>query len=203
MIALARHTHDKCQETDGNPMTPHRAASPVKTEVMSVGHEWVLSAGEPTGMRYASPLRPPVPMLDELAASQPSATCGLWPVAESVKTGRDFTRAVLSDWGLMDLADTAGLVVSELVTNALRHGVPAGPPVTSDCPVRLRLLGQAPYVMCMVTDPGTGIPVLREPEPCAENGRGLNVVESCCVRWGWHLLDEGGKVVWALLHPDA
>jgi len=65
-------------------------------------------------------------MLDELAASQPSATCGLWPVAESVKTGRDFTRAVLSDWGLMDLADTAGLVVSELVTNALRHGVPAG-----------------------------------------------------------------------------
>ena len=184
-------------------MTAHRAASPVKTEVMSVGHEWVLSAGEPTGMRYTSPLRPPVPMLDELAASQPSATCGLWPVAESVKTGRDFTRAVLSDWGLMDLADTAGLVVSELVTNALRHGVPAGPPVTSECPIRLRLLGQAPYVMCMVTDPGTGIPVLREPGPCAETGRGLNVVESGCVRWGWHLLDEGGKVVWALLHPDA
>jgi hypothetical protein len=66
----------------------------------------------------------------------------------------------------------------------------------------LRLLGQAPYVMCMVTDPGTGIPVLREPGPCAENGRGLNVVESCCVRWGWHLLDGGGKVVWALLHPE-
>jgi hypothetical protein len=124
---------------------------------MSVGHEWVLSAGEPTGMRYASPLRPPVAMLDELAASQPTATCGLWPVAASVKTGRDFTRAVLSDWGLMDLADTAGLVVSELVTNALRHGVPAGPPVTSECPVRLRLLGQAPYVMCMVTDRPVGL----------------------------------------------
>ena len=184
-------------------MTPHRAASPVKTEGMSVGHEWVLSAGEPTRMRYTSPLRPPVPELDELAASQPSATCGLWPVAESVKTGRDFTRAVLSDWGLMDLADTAGLVVSELVTNALSHGVTAGPPVTGECPIRLRLLGQAPYVMCMVTDPGAGIPVLRDPGPFAENGRGLNVVESCCVRWGWHLLDGGGKVVWALLHPDA
>ena len=203
MIALARHTHIKCQETDGNPMTAHRAASPVQTEVMSVGHEWLLSTGEPSGMRYASPLRPPVPMLDELAATQPSATCGLHPTTESVKTGRDFTRTVLRDWGLMDLADVAGLVVSELVTNALRHGVPAGPPVTSECPIRLRLLGQAPYVMCMVTDPGTGIPMLREPGPCAENGRGLNVVESCCVRWGWHLLDEGGKVVWALLHPDA
>ncbi len=184
-------------------MTAHRAASPVKTEVMSVGHEWLLSSGEPTGMRYASPLHRPVPTLDELAASQPSATCGLRPVAESVKTGRDFTRAVLCDWGLDDLADMAGLVVSELVTNALRHGVPAGPPITGESPVRLRLLGQAPYVMCMVTDPGAGIPVLRDPGPTAENGRGLNVVESCCVRWGWHLLDGGGKVVWALLHPDA
>ena len=184
-------------------MTAHRAASPVKTEVISVGHEWLLSAGEPSGMRYTSPLRPPVPMLDELAATQPSAACGLRPVPEAVKTGRDFTRSVLRDWGLVDLADVAGLVISELVTNALRHGVPAGPPVTSDCPIRLRLLGQAPYVMCMVTDPGSGIPVLRNPEPCSENGRGLNVVESCCVRWGWHLLDGGGKVVWALLHPDA
>jgi hypothetical protein len=27
------------------------------------------------------------------------------------------------------------------------------------------------------------------------------VVEACSVRWGWHLLDEGGKVVWALLRP--
>ena len=170
-------------------MTAHRAASPVKTEVISVGQKWLLSAGEPAGMRYTSPLRPPVPLLDELAASQPSATCALRPDAESVKTGRDFTRAVLREWGL--------------VTNALRHGVPAGPPVTGECPVRLRLLGQAPYVMCMVTDPGTGIPMLRDPGPYAENGRGLNVIESCCVRWGWHLLDGGGKVVWALLHPAA
>jgi anti-sigma regulatory factor (Ser/Thr protein kinase) len=184
-------------------MTAHRAASPVRTEVKSVCHEWLPSTGEPTAMRYASPLRPPVPMLDELAATQPSATCGLRPVAEAVKTGRDFTRSVLRDWGLTDLADAAGLVVSELLTNALRHGVPAGAPVTSECPVRLRLLGQAPYVMCMVTDPGSGIPVLRDPGAFAENGRGLNVVESCCVRWGWHLLDGGGKVVWALLHPDA
>jgi hypothetical protein len=51
----------------------------------------------------------------------------------------------------------------------------------------------------MVTDPGTGIPVLGAPDPAAESGRGLAVVEACSVRWGWHLLDEGGKVVWALL----
>ena len=53
--------------------------------------------------------------------------------------------------------------------------------------------------MCMVADPGRGIPVLQDSDLAAESGRGLTVVEACCVRWGWHLLDEGGKVVWALL----
>jgi two-component sensor histidine kinase len=104
---------------------------------------------------------------------------------------------------MADLTDLAELVVSELVTNALRHGIPSARRLTSDCPVRLKLLGQAPYLMCMVTDPGTEIPVLRESGAFAESGRGLNVVESCCVRWGWHLLDGGGKVVWALLRPEA
>ena len=188
-------------QTDGNPMTAHRAASPVTTEVTSVGHEWLLSPGESATVSYASPLRPPVPALDEAAASQPSASCGLRPVPEAVRTGRDFARTVLLDWGLADLVDVAGLVVSELVTNALRHGLPAGHAAPDDCPIRLRLLGQAPYVMCMVADPGSGIPVLREADPCAENGRGLTVVETCSVRWGWHLLDGGGKVVWSLLRP--
>jgi len=169
-----------------------------------VGQEWLLSSpGEPAGMRYTSPLRPPVSALDELAATQPSATWGLRAVPEAVRTARDFASTVLLDWELPDLVDVAGLVVSELVTNALRHGMTQARPRTDECPIRLRLLGQAPYVMIMVTDPGRGIPVLRDPDPCDENGRGLNVVESCCVRWGWHLLDEGGKVVWALLHPGA
>ena len=133
--------------------------------------------------------------------AQPGATCLLRPRPESVKTGRDFTQATLLDWDMPGLADVAELVVSELVTNALRHGVTsARSPVGEHC-IRLRLLAQAPFMMCMVTDPGSDIPVLREPEPTSESGRGLNVVEACSVRWGWHLLDEGGKVVWALLRP--
>jgi anti-sigma regulatory factor (Ser/Thr protein kinase) len=132
--------------------------------------------------------------------TQRSATCMLTARAESVSAGRDFTRATIRDWGLAPLADAAELVVSELVTNALQHGIPSARAFASDQLVRLRLLGQAPFVMCMVTDPGSEIPVLREPDPAAESGRGLAVVEACCVRWGWHLLDEGGKVVWALLH---
>ncbi len=165
-----------------------------------MGHEWLLSHGEPAFTHYESPLRPPVPALDEAVPNQPSAACGLHPVPEAVRTGRDFARTVLLDWGLADLVDVAGLVVSELLTNALRHGVPTARPHGDDCPIRLRLLGQAPYLMCLVTDPGDGVPVHREQDPCAENGRGLTVVAACSVRWGWHLLDGGGKVVWALLH---
>ena len=74
--------------------------------------------------------------------------------------------------------------------------------------------------MCMVTDPDTAGPVRIDARSGAEGGRGLQVVESCSVRWGWQLLDarapeprapdaralDGrtgpgrvGKVVWALL----
>jgi two-component sensor histidine kinase len=116
-----------------------------------------------------------------------------------VKAGRNFTRVTLGLWGMEALTDVAELVASELLTNAVRHGVPSARKIVSEHCVRLRLLAQAPFVMCMVTDPGHGIPVLRDADLASECGRGLTVVEACCVRWGWHLLDEGGKVVWALL----
>jgi hypothetical protein len=137
------------------------------------------------------------------AVTQPSATCLLGPLPESVKIGRDFTRATLPRWGMAALLDVTELVVSELLTNALRYGIPSPGRLTDECPIRLKLLEQDPYLMCMVTDPGSAVPVRRESGPFAESGRGLNVVDSCCVRWGWHLLAGGGKVVWALLGPDA
>ncbi len=182
-------------------MTAHRAAAPVRADVMNVGRDWLPAAGEQPSLSHSGLVGRAAPALGELAA-QTSAACALRPDAESVKCGRDFACATLRAWGLAALVDVAGLVISELVTNALRHGMPAGQRFVSDRPIRLRLLGQPPYVMCMVTDPGSGIPVVRESGPFAESGRGLNVVESCCVRWGWHLLDGGGKVVWALMHPD-
>jgi len=184
-------------------MTAHRAALPVTTGVSGVSRVGFLAAGTPGGTRQASPL----PSQQQAggtsyALAQPSATCQLGSRPESVKAGRDFTRATLADWDLDALADVAELVVSELVTNALRHGLPSACTLVSEHCIRLRLLAQAPFVMCMVTDPGRDIPVLRESSPTSESGRGLNVVESCSVRWGWHLLDEGGKVVWALLRPE-
>ena len=170
-------------------MTPHRAASPVTTEVMSVSHDWLRTPGGPTGTSPLSPAHSPVPTMPSPAFSQPSASYPLRPFPESVR--------------MSALTDLAELVVSELLTNALRHGMASARRVTDDCPIRLKLLGQDPYLMCMVTDPGAAIPVRRESGLFAESGRGLNVVESCCVRGGWHLLDNGGKVVWALLRLGA
>lgn len=116
---------------------------------------------------------------------------------------------MLRRWGMPVLSGEAGLVVSELVTNALRHGLPgaaaparpgnAGPGSRSDYPIRLRLLAQPPCLMCMVADPSRDIPLRQQVDPDAESGRGLHVIESCSSQWGWHLLDHGGKVVWALL----
>lgn len=140
------------------------------------------------------------------AGGPPAASCGLPAGAESVKIARDFTRITLRRWDMAAQIDDAMVVISELVTNALRHGLgsaagrdPGSAQDPGEMPIRLRLLAQPPYVMCMVTDPGREIPLLRVAGPGAETGRGLQVIASYCSRWGWHLLDEGGKVVWALL----
>ena len=166
-----------------------------------MSEDQLLTASRPGSTRQESTLLSAPPLLCDAAShtTQPTATCTLGASPESVKTGRAFTRVTLDLWDMATLTDLAELVVSELVTNAVRHGVPSACKTVSEHCVRLRLLAQAPFVMCMVTDPGRGIPVLRDSDIAAENGRGLTVVDACCVRWGWHLLDEGGKVVWALL----
>jgi hypothetical protein len=184
-------------------MTAHRAALPVAPGFGGVNQlDYRSTPVPPQGSREPGQWTAAQPLPGGLVSPDAqAATCLLGPRPEAVKTGRDFTRTTLTGWSMPALADMAELVVSELVTNALRHGVPSSRKIVSEHCIRLRLLAQAPFVMCMVTDPGADIPVLRDSGLSAESGRGLNVVESCCVRWGWHLLDEGGKIVWALLRP--
>lgn len=138
-------------------------------------------------------------------AAQPAASRVLAPQPESVGDARDFTRATLRGWGLAAVSDDAELVVSELVTNALRHGLPgAGAPVAADGGpvIGLWLMIQAPHLICMVSDPSRELPRRRSSGPLDATGRGLCVIESCSSRWGWSPLDAGGKVVWALLPGD-
>jgi hypothetical protein len=133
------------------------------------------------------------------AAGDCAATCPLTPGVESARRAREFTRITLGGWGMAAGIDVAELVVCELVTNALRHGLLSARWVPEEHPIALTLLRRDRYLMCAVTDPEPGGPVLMEPSASAESGRGLQVVASCSAAWGWQPIKDAGKVVWALL----
>jgi hypothetical protein len=111
---------------------------------------------------------------------------------------RDFTAATLTRWGVDgEQADDVVVVVSELLTNALRT-VPCPGAVWPRWPVRLGLLQPGPWVLCAVSDPSDEIPVAKEPCWFGESGRGLHVVGSLCDEWGCTEPGPMGKVVWAM-----
>ncbi|MGW4926940.1 SpoIIE family protein phosphatase [Streptomyces parvulus] len=95
----------------------------------------------------------------------------------------------LSTWGLLDASFTAELVVSELVTNAIRYGAP---------PIRLRLIHDAATLICEVSDTSHTAPHLRRARTWDEGGRGLLLVAQLTQRWGSRHTAEG-KTIWAEL----
>ena len=113
----------------------------------------------------------------------------------AARTARHFTTGVLQTWSMQDVADDAALAVCELVTNALRHGLRHQ--AIHPLPVRLLMFRSYRALLCMVTDPSTDAPVLREPDYVAETGRGLQVVAGVSQMWGWTRLRPVGKAVWA------
>jgi anti-sigma regulatory factor (Ser/Thr protein kinase) len=116
----------------------------------------------------------------------------------AAKAARDFSGRILQGWDLPILFDDAAMIVSELVSNALRHGVRGRNGLAYDC-IELILWRRSGQIICAVTDPGTGTPVLAHPEPLAEAGRGLHVIEALSSTWGWTKLSGGRKAVWAAL----
>ncbi|MFJ3306505.1 SpoIIE family protein phosphatase [Streptomyces sp. NPDC086549] len=89
-------------------------------------------------------------------------------------------------WGFGELAMTTELIVSELVTNAIRHAAP---------PIRLRLLRDS-RLTCEVADASSTAPRLRHARSTDEGGRGLFLVAQLTHRWGARYT-AGGKVIWA------
>src|SRR4051794_27845446 len=102
-----------------------------------------------------------------------------------VRYARELARDTLATWGLAGLSETVELLVSELVTNAVRHG--AGD-------IGLRLIRTA-SLLCEVRDDGYDLPTLRATALTAENGRGLQLVTALAERWGAQRTPTG-KVVW-------
>jgi PAS domain S-box-containing protein len=93
----------------------------------------------------------------------------------------------LDTWGLQEAAFTAELVVSELVTNAIRYGAH---------PIRLRLIHDEATLICEVSDTSHTAPHLRRAKTWDEGGRGLLLVAQLTQRWGSrHTAD--GKTIWA------
>ena len=148
------------------------------------------------------PLRQGLPPLDPAAVSS-AAYCALPARLEAVREARRFARSTLGQWDVGERFDDICLVVSELVTNALRHGLPVAHQRCGeqDPPVRLHLMRWTTRLVCAVRDPSHGTPVAGDSEDfSAESGRGLFLVESFADSWGWHPLAGtlSGKVVWAL-----
>lgn len=109
---------------------------------------------------------------------------GLGP--EEVGRARAVVREQLHDWGLARPADTAELLVSELVTNAVRH--------SHGRPVELRLV-RGDTLLCEVDDDDHDLPTLLSAGPFDDAGRGLRVVSMLAREWGTSRTGAG-KTVW-------
>ncbi|MEW2305006.1 SpoIIE family protein phosphatase [Streptomyces sp. NPDC006655] len=103
-----------------------------------------------------------------------------------VGRARAAVREQLHDWGLGRLADPAELMVSELVTNAVRH--------SHSRPVQLRLI-RGETLLCEVDDDDHTLPTLLNARPDADAGRGLRVVSTLAREWGTSRT-AAGKTVW-------
>ncbi|RAJ67884.1 PAS domain S-box-containing protein [Streptomyces sp. KhCrAH-43] len=125
----------------------------------------------------------------------PTEAVGDWRLPReprSVGRARELARDQLTAWGLDDLVDTTELLVSELVTNALRYG---------EGEIRLRLLRDRTLV-CEVWDAGLVQPRRRRARDTDEGGRGLQLVGLLSAAWGARRTPRGKTVWFELALPD-
>lgn len=125
----------------------------------------------------------------------PADAVGDWQLPReprSVGRAREVARAQLHAWGLEPLVDTVELLVSELVTNAMRYG---------EGEIRLRLLRDRTLV-CEVWDAGLVQPRRRRARDTDEGGRGLQLVCLLSAAWGSRRTPRGKTVWFELALPD-
>ena len=116
----------------------------------------------------------------------------------AVGLARCHVASTLHTWGMADLTETLGLLVSELVTNACRASADRSAPV-----VATRLTCTDTDLIFEVWDANEAAPVRQDPGLDAEGGRGLLLVSALSTRWAFYRPRTGGKVVWfSLALPD-
>ncbi|HEY3942505.1 MAG TPA: ATP-binding protein [Acidimicrobiales bacterium] len=124
---------------------------------------------------------------DAGARASPRAGVDLAPEADSVRAARNFVARMLEVWHCDDPDEVVDLLTSEIVTNAVRHAVGA---------IRVEAaLVDRQTLRVSAADDHPDVPVLRQPGPLVEDGRGIMLVGSLARRWGVEV-EAGYKVVW-------
>lgn len=137
------------------------------------------------------PVRPrdDVALLVARTSALPAERIAEWEVPfepSAVAAMRALAMEKLEEWGLSELTFGTELVLSELITNAIRHG---------SAPVRVRLLHDR-VLTCEVFDGSSSSPRLHYAKTTDEGGRGLFLVAQLSRRWGARYTPEG-KVIWS------
>ena len=104
---------------------------------------------------------------------------------------RAFLRAALQSTA-PEATTVVELLTTELVSNVVRH---------AESPMTVRLVPQGTAVRVEVDDDSGEPPVLLDPAPQAESGRGILLVESLATEWGWTARDHG-KTVWFVVELE-
>ncbi|MCM2390568.1 ATP-binding protein [Streptomyces albipurpureus] len=127
------------------------------------------------------------------------AACGLDGQLRNAPQARRFLASTLDRWALQRVLPDAGLVVSELVTNAVQHALEPGAGDLGEYPVWLGIFLHPDELVCAVTDPSSNPPCPRDAEASALGGRGLALISALSRTWSWSLTPPRGKTVWATL----
>ncbi|MFJ5273973.1 ATP-binding protein [Streptomyces sp. NPDC088358] len=170
-------------EVPGRKAAADHAQDEDRSEKGAPTSSWI-TRSQALWSRSLEPLRP-------LDAPRARATAwdASWPLPReltSVRRARRLATAQLSEWDLEDLADTAELLVSELVTNALRH---------TRGPLRLNLYARGSHLRCEVEDTDPTGPVRRFVDADAEGGRGTELLDLLTETWG-STRTATGKTMW-------
>jgi anti-sigma regulatory factor (Ser/Thr protein kinase) len=124
-----------------------------------------------------------------------ASTLEFGPLPTAVPCARLHAKHIVREWNLAHITDDAELIVSELMTNALK----AARSQRDIQPITLRLLAGRDYLLIQVWDAVTAAPAPAPHAIDAETGRGLEIVTLLSDRWGFYHPAGGGKVVWAAL----
>ncbi|GAA3896236.1 hypothetical protein GCM10022244_02910 [Streptomyces gulbargensis] len=153
-----------------------------ETPLRALGHALV-------SRRPGQPLTDDVTLLLARTHAVSPENTATWPVEPdpaAVAEIRERAARQLTTWGLDELAFTTELVVSELVTNAIRY---------TGGPVEVRMI-RAGRLTCEVSDPSATHPRMRRARLTDEGGRGLYLVAQLSARWGSRYT-ASGKTIWS------